>query len=95
MTPDERATMAADSRLLSYLKARREAGLRVSWTPRAGLEPASVTMDSRLLFLLSYLGVVLPSVAAGVRPNKMALVDVSAGDAASSGVRTSAAPVPE
>jgi hypothetical protein len=50
--------MEMDSRLLSYLKARLAAGLRVSWTPRAGLEPASVTMDSRLLYLLSYLGVV-------------------------------------
>jgi hypothetical protein len=35
------------------------AGLRVSWTPRAGLEPAPMTMDSRLLCLLSYLGIVL------------------------------------
>ena len=32
---------------MSYPKARLTAGLRVSWTPRAGLEPASVTMDSR------------------------------------------------
>jgi hypothetical protein len=42
--------MEADSRLLSYLKARLAAGLCVSWTPRAGLEPASGTMDSRLLY---------------------------------------------
>lgn len=78
--------MEVDSRLLSYLKARLAAGLRVSWTPRAGLEPASMTMDSRLLFLLSYLGVVPPSVAAGICSNKMALVDMSGGDPPTSGV---------
>ena len=55
--------MEVDSRLLSYLKARLAAGLRVSWAPRAGVEPASMTMDSRLLYLLSYLGAVPPSVA--------------------------------
>ena len=44
---------------LSYPKARREAGLRVSWTPRAGIEPASVTMDSRLLYRVEVVGSVL------------------------------------
>jgi hypothetical protein len=78
--------MELDSRLLGYLKARLAAGLRVSWTPRAGLEPASVTMDSRLLYLLSYLGVVSPSVATGIRSNKMARADMSGGDTATSGV---------
>lgn len=58
----------ADSRLLSYPKARREAGLRVSWTARVGLEPTPMTMDRRLLYLLSYLGVVgsgVPGTPAG------------------------------
>jgi hypothetical protein len=78
--------MEADSRLLSYLKARLAAGLRVSWTPRAGLEPPSVTMDSRLLYLLSYLGVVPPSVAPGIVSNKLSLADVFGGDTRASHV---------
>lgn len=53
------AKMNADSRRqLSYPKARREAGLRMSWAPGAGLEPASMTMDSRRLYQLSYPGAV-------------------------------------
>lgn len=67
--------MRTDSRLLSYLNARLAAGVRVSWAPRAGLESASMTMDSRVLYLLSYLGAVQPSVAAALFPHKMARPD--------------------
>ncbi len=52
--------MRSDSRLCewSYPKARLTAGLRVSWTPRAGLEPAPVRWTVACSTKLSYLGVV-------------------------------------
>src|SRR5262249_14707839 len=50
------ATIRADSRLLSYSKARLSAGLRCPWAPTAGLETASLTRAGRLLCLLSYVG---------------------------------------
>jgi hypothetical protein len=44
---------------LSYTKARLSAGLRMSWTPAAGFEPASLRWTVGRSTQLSYTGVVL------------------------------------